>query len=100
MAGNGDSPRSSKLDLISISPDQVVVKRGSREVLLGGPGITRLTHQLVPFLEAGRSPAEVLARVSERDRQQAERVVHELQAGGVVVASSASDANGATADWS
>lgn len=76
------------------------MKRGSREVLLGGPGITRLTHQLVPFLEAGRSPAEVLARVSERDRQQAERVVHELQAGGVVVASSASDANGATADWS
>lgn len=83
MAG-GDSAGSLKLDVISLSADQVVVRRGARQVLLDGPGVAQLTHMLIPGLEEGRNPADLLAQLSEEDRQRAAKVLHELRTGGVV----------------
>lgn len=84
MAGKSDPAGHAGLRVISISDNQIVVRRGGREVLLSGQGIDRLARSLLPRLEDGHSASEALGTLPEPDRPEAAKVLQKLQTAGLM----------------
>lgn len=53
--------QSKSLQLIRLSADRVVLKRGINELMLSGPGVESIVEPLVEMLAAGRGRDEILA---------------------------------------
>lgn len=75
------------LHLVRISGDQLVLKRGLRELLVGGSGVEALVESLLSLLDGTRTGEEAVAIVREEDREHATRLLERMVARGLAIAS-------------
>jgi bacteriocin biosynthesis cyclodehydratase domain-containing protein len=80
--------------LIRVGDDRVVLKRGLRELLIGGGGAVVLAEQVLPLLDGSRSRPEVVEAFPAPWREQVERLLDALAERGLL-ADAASDAHDA-----
>lgn len=74
------------LQLIRVSPDRFILKRGLRELSVSGAAAAAVVEPLVGMLDAARGREEILAAFSADLRPDAERLLRALEQRGLLAA--------------
>lgn len=87
-----------RLELINVSEDRVLLKRGIHEVLVSGPAASSITGPLVKMLDGTRNADEILESFSEEVRDQAAELLQTLVRRGIVTEHPPATRNGTPED--